>query len=254
MLRRATNQGEILMGQPTHAWVSGQMAAGWAEAFEPRAEILLAAEQHDAGWTQWEQQPSFNAKTGLPHAFLEMETADHLAIWSDAGLALEPTSTLAALLVSRHGTGLYERFHTVAQVQNEPEVLAYLQREKKSQRRLIERLRAGTGWGEWVSDEALDRASRLIGAWDWLSLIVCMNESARGEVTDVPWGAERIDLEVNRVDETRWRVSPWPFVGGELTVVAEGRIMAQRATNEAEMRAMLDAAAYTRVCIKLTAR
>ncbi len=237
----------MLVSQPAHAWVSGQMAAAWADAFEPRAEILLAAEQHDAGWTRWEQRPSFNASTGLPHTFLEMETTDHLAIWTNAGLAVEPMSVLAALLVSRHGTGLYERFHTLEEVKCEPEVNAYLEREKATQRRWLERLRAGSGRGGSVSDETLERASRLIAAWDWMSLIVCMNESERGEVKDVPWGAGRVDLEVTREDAARWKVSPWPFLRGELTVTAEGRLMERRAGDEAEMRAMLAAAELVRV-------
>lgn len=247
MLHRATSGGVMVMTQPAHAWVSGQMAGAWADAFEPRAEILLAAEQHDIGWTDWEQRPTFNAKTGLPHAFLEMETADHLSIWTDAALRVESMSTLAALLVSRHGTGLYERFHTLAQVQGEPEVLAYLEKEKATQDRLLTRLRAGSGWGEKVNDDSIERTSRLISAWDWLSLIVCMNDSERGEVKDVPWGHGRIDFAAIRQDAVRWTVSPWPFVGDALSVVAEGRLLRERAGSEAEMRAMLDAAELVRV-------
>ncbi len=251
MLHRVTSRGTMVMAQPAHAWVSGQMAGAWADAFEPRPEVLLAAEQHDIGWTDWEQQPTFNAKTGLPHAFLEMETADHLSIWTDAALRVEPLSTLAALLVSRHGTGLYERFHTLAQVQGEPEVLAYLESEKATQEWLLDRLRSGVGWGSTVDDDSIERASRLIAAWDWLSLIVLMNESERGEVKDVPWGIGRIDLQVQREDAVRWTVSPWPFVGDELSVVAEGRVLRERAGSEIEMQAMLAAAELVRVEVVL---
>ena len=251
MLHRRCNHGTILISQPAHAWVSGQIGAAWADAFEPHAEILLATEQHDVGWNDWEQRTSFNTTTGLPHAFLEMGTADHLAIWTNAGQRIEPMSALAALLVSRHGTGLYERFHTFEQVKREPQVKAYLEREKATQRRLIERLRHGRGWGDLLSDEALERATRLIAAWDWLSLIVCMNESERGEVKDVPWGNEAIDLQIVREEDDRWGVSPWPLAGRELTLVAEGHIMAKPAASEAEMRAMLAEAEMVRVEIVL---
>ncbi len=253
MLHRRAARGVVLMAQPAHAWVSGQMARAWADDFEPRAEILLAAEQHDVGWTDWERRPTFNAGTGLPHAFLELETAAHLEIWSNAGQRIEAMSTLAALLVSRHGTGLYERFHSLAQVQSEPQVLAYLEAEKQAQARWLELLRAGHGWGEKVSEESIERASRLIAAWDWLSLIVCMNESERGEVKSAPWTeGGTIDLEVTRQDEAMWRVEPWPFVGDALQVTGEGRLVTDRARNEQDMRCMLDAARVMRVEIRLS--
>lgn len=251
MLHRKMERGVMLMSQPAHAWVSGQMAAAWADVFEPHAEILLAAEQHDVGWSDWERRPSFNRRTGLPFAFMEMETSDHLAIWTDAGRRIEAMSALAALLVSRHGTGLYERFHTREQVKGEPQVLAYLEHERKTQQRLVEYLRHGRGWSDLIGEKALDRASRLIAAWDWMSLIVCMNESERGEVKDVPWGAGCVDLEMGRADAARWTVSPWPFAARELVVVAEGRLMEKRAKGEDEMLAMLAAAEVARMEIVL---
>lgn len=251
MLHRPTAQGIVLLTQPAHAWVSGQMARAWADGFEPREDVLLAAEQHDVGWTDWERQPTFNPKTGLPRTFLELETAEHLAIWSNAGRRVESMSTLAALLVSRHGTGLYERFHTLAQVQSEPEVLAHLESEKRAQSRWLELLRAGRGWSAEVSDEAIERASRLIAAWDWLSLIVCMNESERGEVKSAPLAGGSVDLEVTRQDETAWCVEPWPFVGDALQVAAEGRLVEGRAADARQMQNMLASARLVRVEITL---
>lgn len=252
MLHRPTAQGIVLMTQPAHAWVSGQMARAWADEFEPREDVLLAAEQHDIGWTRWERQPTFNPKTGLPRTFLELETAEHLAIWSNAGQQVESMSTLAGLLVSRHGTGLYERFHTLAQVQSEPEVLAYLKAEKRAQARWLETLRAGSGWGTHATDASIERASRLIAAWDWLSLIVCMNDAERGEVESAPWTDGTIDLEVTRQSETSWRVDPWPFAGDALLLTAEGRLLADRARNEQDMRRLLDAARLVQLEIRLS--
>lgn len=251
MLHRLTPRGTIVMSQLTHAWVSGQMARAWSDSFEPRAAVELAAELHDIGWTEWEQRPTFNAKTGLPHAFLELQTADHLAIWTGAGRRVESISMLAAVLVSRHGTGLYERFHTEAEAQAEPGVQTYLEHERSAQQAWLGRLRRDPILAERLDAPLLDHASRLIAAWDWLSLLVCMNESARGEVRDVPWRDGRIDLVVSRSDDCRWTVAPWPFVGTALEVVAEGRLMAEPAASEADMRATLAQAPPVTVRIRL---
>ena len=35
MLHRQSSEGTIVIGQPAHAWVSGQIARAWAEPFEP---------------------------------------------------------------------------------------------------------------------------------------------------------------------------------------------------------------------------
>ena len=54
MLHRADPDGPIVITQPAHAWVSGQLAQAWGNEsfgeFAPREEVCLAAEQHDIGW------------------------------------------------------------------------------------------------------------------------------------------------------------------------------------------------------------
>ena len=55
MLHRPSSAGTIVVGQPAHAWLSGQIARAWADPFEPREEVCLAADQHDIAWTAWER-------------------------------------------------------------------------------------------------------------------------------------------------------------------------------------------------------
>ena len=51
MLHREDERGLIIIGQPAHAWVSGQLARAWGNdgfgRFAPWEEVCLAAEQHD---------------------------------------------------------------------------------------------------------------------------------------------------------------------------------------------------------------
>src|SRR5260370_805060 len=58
----------------------------------------------------WEQAPTLNPQTGLPYSFLEMPRHVHVQLWSEAARCVLPQGRYAALLVSLHGTGLYERY------------------------------------------------------------------------------------------------------------------------------------------------
>jgi hypothetical protein len=73
MLLRRDEESVIAIPQPSHAWVSGQMARAWGNrrfaAPTPHAEVCLAAEQHDIGWFGWETRPTLDAETGLPQEF-----------------------------------------------------------------------------------------------------------------------------------------------------------------------------------------
>ena len=58
MLRRGE---DLVVGQPAHAWVSGQLARAWGNAAfpapAPREPFCLAAEQHDVGWADADLEP-----------------------------------------------------------------------------------------------------------------------------------------------------------------------------------------------------
>jgi Protein of unknown function (DUF3891) len=114
MLYRQEKQGKIAIMQPTHAWLSGQLAHAWGnERFgdvEPWKEVCLGAGQHDVGHTPWEKAPTLNPQTGLPYSFLEMPRQLHVQIWSEAASCVLPQGRYAALLVSLHGTRLYQHY------------------------------------------------------------------------------------------------------------------------------------------------
>ena len=54
MLLREDGDAVVCIGQPAHAWLSGQLARAWAlDPVEPWEEVCLAAEQHDLGMAGW---------------------------------------------------------------------------------------------------------------------------------------------------------------------------------------------------------
>ncbi len=80
MLFRSQPSGVLAISQPTHAWISGQILRAWQENLGET--LLLAAEQHDIGWLDWETEPTFNPSTGRPHLFREVGAATHAPMWT----------------------------------------------------------------------------------------------------------------------------------------------------------------------------
>jgi hypothetical protein len=81
MLQRKTKAGLIVITQPAHSWLSGQLARAWGNdlfgAVEPAEEVALAAGLHDVGFLSWEESPTLNVKTGSPLSFISIEPERH---------------------------------------------------------------------------------------------------------------------------------------------------------------------------------
>jgi len=88
MLYRTIGGKRVCITQPTHAWVSGQLAHEWGnEIFgtpAPYDALCLGAEQHDIGWIPWESEPTLNPETGYPHNFTQVAPEVHTKLWAGA--------------------------------------------------------------------------------------------------------------------------------------------------------------------------
>src|SRR5271154_3518343 len=166
MLFRDQKSGVIAISQLTHAWISGRLLRAWDEALsEP---LLLAAEQHDLGWIDWEVTPSFDPRTGRPHLFRDVGASSHAPMWA-AGVerALAGWGAHVALLISRHGGVIYRRYsgrHRLAEV-DAAAAQHYLDTQAGKERT----------WARALGfDEAqLNRESALVAFSDTLSLALC---------------------------------------------------------------------------------
>jgi hypothetical protein len=109
MLFREQSSGALAISQLTHAWLSGQILRAREESFgEP---LLLAAEQHDIGWMDWETAPTFDPRTGRPHLFRNVGASVHAPMWSlGVRRAQDAWGAHVALLISRHGGVIYSRY------------------------------------------------------------------------------------------------------------------------------------------------
>src|SRR3954468_607701 len=141
MLLRPDGDDVICIGQPAHAWLSGQMAARGQPPPEPYEEVVLAATQHDAGMADWDAAPELNPETGLPQSFMEMALDTHLRLWTHAPHRVLTQSPYACLLVSMHCTALYEMRHLDRiPAADADKVHAYLDEQRRLQDRLSQGL------------------------------------------------------------------------------------------------------------------
>jgi hypothetical protein len=228
VLLRTDERGLLLIGQASHAWISGQLARAWGNerfgAIEPYEEVCLAAEQHDVGMARWDLAPSRNPDTGLPHSFTEMPLRVHLGLWSRAARRLLTQSRYAALLVSMHGTRLYELRDLNALPTDQADAIrGFFGAQRAFQQQLLASLRDDASDASAAAPDAVARNSQLIWTWDFLSLAICL-DWAPDSAPDVPAATGPVDLSLTPGAGPRaLHLDPWPFATEALTVRAEGR-------------------------------
>jgi hypothetical protein len=156
----------------------------------------------------------------------------HIALWSRAARLMVAQSAYAALLVSMHGTGLYERYVSEHERATEP-VRGYLADEYAFQERLRESLRAD------AADVA--RNAALLRCWDWLSLFLCTGAEGRSAFTAVPADGTPADLDLAWSDEARTEATlqPWPFADEMLELRVEARLLDGTYPDQAALDAAL---------------
>jgi uncharacterized protein DUF3891 len=251
VILREDGDAVIAIGQPAHAWLSGQLARAWGNerfpAPEPREEVCLAAEQHDLGMAAWDSEPRLNPETGRPMSFLEMPTEVHLELWTRAPRLALVQGRYAALLVSLHGTLLYEyRDWSRAPEETRRAVEAYREDQRELQDELVRSLAADPRYAPYVEPETLDHNRRLVAAWDAISLMLCMRR--------LPYTIERPErMELSEAGSggARARLDPWPFGGESLSVRCEGRRLEDRFRTDDELREALAVAPWQTLEIEL---
>ncbi|MGB7975053.1 MAG: DUF3891 family protein, partial [Roseiarcus sp.] len=233
MLFRTEPSGVLAISQPTHAWISGQILRAWDAALgEP---LLLAAEQHDIGWLDWESAPTFNPQTGRPHLFREIGAVVHSPMWRQGvERALGAWGAHVALLVSRHGGVIYRRYtdrHRISEA-DAAAAQTYLDTQGPME----------AAWAKTLglNVAALQNETTLVALVDAVSLALCgeLKTPIDLEAPSSRGGAETLRLIERPGHPFDFVLSPWPFRKDVLTVEGEARPLpaAGRFDNEAAMR------------------
>jgi hypothetical protein len=248
VLLRQSGEDVLIIGQASHAWLSGQLARAWGNeefpAPAPYEEVCLAAAQHDIGWVEWDLRPTLDPETGRPHTFLHMPTlATHIELWSAAPEKLLSQSTYASLLVSMHGQALYARRKLEDLAPADAELVKrYLTAEQTRQNELREVLRP--------DEQQLQTNQRLIWTWDSMSLALCLPWDPH-TATGVPASEGKVDVQMRCSGANRFQVRPWPFRHPELQVCCEARRLGGRYEDEADLHAALREAPLERLSFTL---
>jgi hypothetical protein len=251
MLFRSQSSGVVAISQPTHAWISGQILRAWQE--DLGETLLMAAEQHDIGWLDWETEPTFNLSTGRPHLFREVGAAAHARMWTKGvQRACGAWGTHVALLVSRHGGVIYRRFIDRHRMSEDDAAAA--------QNYLNTQAPIEAAWAQALGLDAseLERETGLIAFADTLSLALCGDLKAPLDLEAPGRGgnALRMKLAERPGSSFDFVLSPWPFRTEELVAEGEARPLPNtgRLANELALRNWTASPDRVTFCTRLTPR
>ena len=158
----------LLIPQPAHAVLAGELASGLTGFGELPPEIQRAIQMHDTGWASSDAQQIQRLRSGGPHAgtalpvsFVAVPPWEVEEAWTASIVTVEAFSRVGAMMISRHFTLL---------AQHDQAHQRFLQAEKSRQRRL-ERT---------ANDVDMERWTAALGFCDLVSL--CLLSGLSGEV------------------------------------------------------------------------
>ncbi|MDP9146425.1 MAG: DUF3891 family protein [Acidobacteriota bacterium] len=249
----------VIVRQTDHALLSGFFAREWGnEEFsppEPSESFRGAAAEHDNGWLEWELLPRIDPATFLPYSFMSIPTIEHIALYQRGIERILKTDHYAALLVSMHCSGLYDReratmpgFSAKYVRSSESQMAAdFVHRLRLQQLRLKVDLRGNPATKLFSDDKTLHANLQRLEAVDRLSLYVCLASQDDATIESVPLsedGAET-DWELTRDNDGNITLAPYPFRREPLALSILARhVPKRRYANDADFQNTLASANY----------
>jgi hypothetical protein len=196
-------QSLLLVLQIDHSRVAGLLAAHWGNAdfagLEPFGSMVLAAQEHDSGWWEWEIKPTLGPG-GRP---LDYQGGGKVLgqIWLDLyrhGIErVAQQDPYAGYMVSMHGQGLLNRGFglrpTMPDRTSDTGVPEFLGQQQALRDQL--KLTLQSEMGQLASEDALWRNFKYMEVFDQMAQFVCnrhpFNSAARSNgptptLSDVP--------------------------------------------------------------------
>ena len=184
------------------------------QAADRRAAILLAIEEHDAGWRELDEAPMVNPATGQIFDFVEVPARHRQAVWP-RGVAHLSHDPWSAALVAQHAITVYDRYLP------DPEWTDFFATMRETRDMLL----AETGGTR--ADLEADYAYVRIG--DLVSLIFCNR-----------WDSQAFGAYAFHRDGDDIAVTPDPFAGETFPVVVTAtEIPDRRYASDDELRQAL---------------
>ena len=271
MIRRAVENGFLLIAQHDHALLSGKMARRIGNqsfrAPSPYEAVVEAIAQHDCGWPLHDENPTLNA-AGQPLHVFEASVSLATQVWNASVARAMNLGDYQGLLVSLHVLGLSAFALSHAKSASRADLFEM----NKFQHRQIEiqedlRTRLGlsndlprqlglAAAGASPAEDLLRFNFRLLTAMDRISLALCCGENLFPALEDVHArpGAPESTVRLSMPNPSMMAMTPWPFDQRPLCFevparrVADGAFASPEEFQEAYRRAPVERLALTLVC------
>jgi hypothetical protein len=252
MVGRYDKSRLLLVSQVDHSQVAGVLAAHWGNDAiappTPYVPMVLAAQEHDSGWWEWESKPTLN-EAGYPPDYIGSIRHLGRGVWLDLyrrGIQrVAEQDPYAGYMVSMHGDGLLTQgmglLPSMPKYTDDPAVVAFLDEQQVLRAGLKARLQADDVASELLTEEHLWTNFKLMEVFDQFAQFICnrypfnSRERKNGPTntlsdTPVPVRAGEPDLNiyVDVQDETRAILRPYPFDVDPLVITFPARLVANR--------------------------
>ena len=243
----------LLALQIDHSRVAGYLAAHWGnDVFaEPRpySSVVLAAQEHDNGWWEWEIKPSLNDR-GYPLDYITDGSLKclgqlRLDFYKHGVERVVREDLYAGLIVLMHGIGLFNKAYGLLAYMPDhtarPDVQAYVRDQDALRQRLLAELRRSEEFREFSTDEVIWKNFKLMQVYDTFAQFLCnrypLNNRERlngpsntlgDTAVPVAPGKQDVTLTIEVQDGTRAVVTPYPFDTNPLEVSFPARLVPNR--------------------------
>ena len=273
MLRSKVDRGWWLVTHPDHARLAGEFAKYWGnDTFsspEPREHVLRGISCHDDGWRQRDAQPSIT-RHGTPAAFSvelvgkysafeDIDLGAYLGVRREAVQSMANEDPYAAILISMHTHNLLSERADRSTIREEelPLLDAFLVEQMNLQTALRNQLlTVGELLPAYLEPSTLHRHFQLLQACDNLSLLSCVDFDGDATLLHPFVTSECATTEINvqRIEERTFRLSPYPFAQPEVSLSFPARFVASETfANSEDLREALHRAETIEVGVTITA-
>ena len=242
----------LLILQTDHSHIAGLLAAHWGNdefaGLNPYASMVLAAQEHDSGWWDWEIKPTVNEQ-GYPSDYIG--SIKHLGqgVWLDlyrrAIKRLAARDLYAAYYVSMHGEALLTRgmglLPSMPDYTGDPAVQEFIAEQKEKRARWLQVLRSDPALREATDETQLWTNFKMMEVFDQFAQFVCnrypFNSQARkngptNTLSNIPVpvapGRDDVTLTLDIQNEREAIVRPFPFEVSPLVISFQGRLVPNR--------------------------
>jgi Protein of unknown function (DUF3891) len=242
----------VLVLQTDHSRIAGLLAARWGNdefaRLNPYASMVLAAQEHDSGWWDWEIKPTVNEQ-GYPSDYIG--SIKHLGqgVWLDlyrrAIDRLAARDLYAAYYVSMHGEALLTRgmglLPSMPDYTGDPAVQKFIAEQKEKRAQWLKVLRSDLALREATDETQLWTNFKMMEVFDQFAQFVCnrypFNSQARkngptNTLSNIPVpvapGRDDVTLTLDIQNEKEAVVRPFPFDVSRLVISFQGRLVPNR--------------------------